>query len=87
MAAFDAQKTLELELAASSVLPALARAPVLRHAHASRPAGHGPMDPGAATEASMFRAPTMEQESTPSFDTVADPRIVEQANWPLETPK
>ena len=35
----------------ASVLHALARAPVLRHAHASRPAGRGPMDPGAATEA------------------------------------
>ena len=35
----------------ASVLPALARERVLRQDNGSRPAGRGPMDPGAATEA------------------------------------
>ena len=49
MAAFDAQKTLELELA--SVLQALARPPVVRHAHASRCAEQRKMVPGAGASA------------------------------------
>ena len=35
----------------ASVLRALARERVLQQDNGSRPAGHGPMDPGAATEA------------------------------------
>ena len=44
-------KNLDLDGCLASVLRALARERVLRQDDGSRPAGHGPMDTGAATEA------------------------------------